>query len=156
MNQHHHFENAQKVSYLVQKALEFINHKTDVYLQSDPKREQTRAEPVFLKDMRTVTMGLGRAAGIMLYISTMVEKEGLVVVGGLDIHNDDLAHTLTVLSEGRQRLVDKLALKHTHFSSKITRVIVLHEQHGLSLREFFSWVAEQPHDETLEIIIFSM
>jgi hypothetical protein len=157
MNQQlHYFENAQKVSYLVQKALEFINHKTEFYLQQDPRREQMRTEAVFLRDMRTVSLGFGRAASIMLYISKMVGDDGLVIVGGTDTRNGAFNESIVAMSDGTRRLIDKISLPHTYFPSRISRVILLHEQRGLDLEEFFSWVAEQPHNEEIEIIIFTL
>lgn len=145
----------QKVSYILQHALEFMDEKCAEFLSTDPKRQSIPSEALFLSRARTVTLGLGMQSNILMLVSRM-DPDGLVVVGGTDLGNDALATNLNTLSEGRLRVVDKLALRHTYCANKVKRVVLLHDQHGLRLEDFFQWVAEQPHDETIEIIIFSM
>lgn len=72
----------------------------------------------------------------------------------MDLRNAEFNRALQSFSDGRLGLIDKLALPNTFFNTRIERVVLFHEQGGLNLRVFFQWVANQPHTEAIEIIIY--
>lgn len=146
------FPFVRKTSFILTKCLELLNEKSlDRF-----KREalQELSEHDFLKRYRTVILGLGAQANTV-YLTSLMHRDGLVVLDGtLHAPSGINANNLRVLSGGEIKCLSGDTYLGVQYADKIRRVVVFYDPRALDLDLFFKWVASQPHDESIEIILF--
>ena len=142
----------QKTSFILTKCLELLNEKSLDRFRRANLQEVSEAD--FLKHYRTVTLGLGADANTV-YLTSLMHREGLVVIDGtLRAPAQIIAQHLGVLSGGEIKCLSGDSYLGLGFADKIRRVVVFYDPRALELELFFRWAASQPHDETIEIILF--
>lgn len=145
------FPNVATTNQILMTCLEFLDRKMP---PPEVLGRFSGSEMEFIRRFRTIRLGLGANANTQ-FLTTLMPEDGLVIIDGNRVpEQGTVARNIKTISNGQKSCILAADLKRISYTDKVKRVVLFNEQDGTDLDSFFYWVSSQPHDDTVEVIIF--